>query len=147
MIKVDNLTDTAQVDVVTLLGVPEKVTIRRLSVRELKQALRHIEAGETEQVVAMSTGRTVEWLDTLIDDSIADLTKSANELVFQRASILARGDVIVAKLLLPLATEFAALAEKAKSHGLPLSPVPAPSASAEATGSASSTSAPSESAA
>lgn len=143
MIKVDPLTDTAELDVVTLSGQTERVKLRRLSLKEMLEAVKLIAEDKIEELVAMSSGRPVEWLDTLTDESTAEVFKACTDVVFRRAMKIAEGHLVMARLLTPLVIEYVGLAEKSKTLGSSSSPAPAPSASAEATGIESLTSLPS----
>lgn len=132
-----NLINATPVTVNYRDGRTEALDLRELSIRELYRWIEHHAARDTPALVALCARQKPEWVDTLTDESFAELARRSFDLNFPRATALALKDPTVAALITAQLHQLASLAD-----GLPLSaksPAPAASASAAVTGSASST--------
>lgn len=136
---------TTTVAVTFAEGTAATVEVRRLTIRQLYVFARHLGAMEGPELVALCTGKPVEWCDTLSPEGFAALHKGALELNFTNAAKLAEGDPRVAAAVVPFVQDarlVAILGGAAEAASLgrsgPLSsPAPAPSESAAETGSVS----------
>lgn len=131
----------------------ESVALKlRLSIRERYQFARHVRGEQTPELVALCTGKSVEWVDELTPESFAELASRAIKQNFPIAQAMAEKDPVMAAIIGPVvANGIMAIAlmlpamtppKTTENPGAPSSdssPAPAPSGSAEATGSASST--------
>ena len=132
-------------EVVYLDGKTEALAIGRLSIRNLYTWTHHLAADRLPELVALTVGKPLEWLDTLTDESFAALSAKCIELNFQRAMAVGKVDPTIAVKLAPLLQGLAGILRASPSPG-PISsepsPAPVPSASPVATGSESSTTPP-----
>jgi hypothetical protein len=129
-------------------GKSENVQLSRLTVRQLYTWAKLVREHDMPNLVALCTGKPIEWIDTLSDESFGELAKACFDANFPRAMTLMKSDPVIAVDLGPLLGETVALAEKMGMLGGLSSgslPAPAPSESAPATGSESSISPPSAS--
>jgi hypothetical protein len=123
-------------------GKTENVQILRLTIRQLYTWSKLVRERDMPQLVALCTGKSAEWVDTLGDESFGELAKACFEANFPRAVTVMKSDPVIATLLAPILAETIAMAQTLGVSGAisnAWSPAPAPSASAAATGSESST--------
>ena len=113
-------------------GLYESIAIARLSIRQLYLFAQKLAATDGPGLVALATGKSPEWIDTLKPTAYAELHKKIIELNFPAAGEIAKGDPRLAALLMPFIQEVQMLAVIAGSAGMNLpglSPVPVPSES------------------
>ena len=138
-----HIVNATPVDVVYVDGKTERLTLGRLSIRQLYQFTHLLSGDKVPDLVALCAAQPVEWIDTLSDESFAALARLAIELNFPRAMTLAKDDPVIAARVAPLLARMQLALVQADSFG-PISngssPAPAASASAAETGSGSSTS-------
>lgn len=123
---------------ITLIdGTPSTVDLQRLSIRELYKYTKHAGAEDTPQIIALCARKPIEWVDTLSDESAAELSQKCFELNFPRAGKLAATDPIAATQLAPLLIKlFSANKTSTETFGAELkktSPASSPSEPAEET--------------
>jgi len=126
-------------------GIHESIALARLTIRQLYLFAQKLAATDGPGLVALATGKSAEWIDTLTPESYGELHKKIIELNFPAAGLIAKGDPRLAALLMPFIQEMQILAAIVGSHGMKLpdlSPAPAPSESKVDAVSESSTSAP-----
>lgn len=127
-------------------GTHEQIALARLSIRNLYLFAQKIAATDGVGLVTLATGKSAEWVDSLVPASYGELHKKIIELNFPAAGEIAKGDPRLAALLMPFIQEMQLLAVIAGSVGNSspaLSPAPASSESKADAASESSTSAPS----
>lgn len=127
-------------------GTHEQIALARLSIRNLYLFAQKIAATDGVGLVTLATGKSAEWVDSLVPASYGELHKKIIELNFPAAGEIAKGDPRLAALLMPFIQEMQLLAVIAGSVGSSspaLSPAPASSESKADAASESSTSAPS----
>ena len=127
-------------------GTHEQIALARLSIRNLYLFAQKIAATDGVGLVTLATGKSAEWVDSLVPASYGELHKKIIELNFPAAGEIAKGDPRLAALLMPFIQEMQLLAVIAGSVGNSspaLSPAPASSESKAEAASESSTSAPS----
>lgn len=139
----ENLVNASPVDVTYVDGKTERLTLARLSIRQLYQFTHLLAGDKVPDLVALCAAKPVEWIDTLSDESFAALSRKSIEINFPRAMTLAKDDPVIAARVAPLLARMQLALVQADSLGPTLSglsPAPAASGSAPATGSESSTS-------
>ena len=94
----------------------ERLPLNRLSLRKLYQWGRHFAAGEMPELVALCADKPVEWVDTLADESFADLANACLTASFGRVTDLAKGDPVMAALITPRLVEMGQATAIAESH-------------------------------
>jgi len=122
-------------EVTYLDGRKESVQLRRLSLRQLYRFIEVIGGKDSAEMVALCTGRPVEWIDSLEDDSGAALAKLCSEENFPRAARLAQVDPLAGLKMGPFfvaAAEGMAAAQALGTTGNSSSPAQQPSESAVA---------------
>ncbi|MDX2187800.1 MAG: hypothetical protein SFV32_12765 [Opitutaceae bacterium] len=148
-----NLVNGVQIEWTNPDGTMAVVVVKQLSIRQLYQFVTYAKEAKTPEIVALATGKPIEWVDGLDLDVFAELAKVAMQLNFPRAmKVVQGGDPIMATELSPLLEKFvertkslSKLQGEASDALSALSPSPAPSGSAAETGSESSTTHPSDS--
>lgn len=138
-----NIIETSPFDVAYLQGSPETLQIGRLSIRKLYTWTRLLSEDRLPDLVALTVGKPIEWVDTLTDESFAALSTKCIALNFRRAMEMGKTDPTIAVKLGPLLAQFVAALRASPFAGKILSaplPAPASSGSPAATGSESSTS-------
>lgn len=126
-------------------GSAETIQLGRLSIRNLYTWTHHLAADRLPELVALTVGRPVEWVDNLTDASFAELSAHCVKLNFPRAMEIGKTDPTIAVKLAPVLAQFAAALRASPSPGPSSSapsPAPASSASPAGTGSESSISPP-----
>lgn len=114
----------------------ENVELRRLTLRQLYGYIEKLGGKASPELVATCAGKPIEWIDTLSDESFAELAEVTFAANFQRAVTLAGRDPVAAGMLAP----FLLLAKAARGMaGGEKSPSSASSESAAETPNASST--------
>jgi len=91
----------------------EEVELRRLTLRQVYTYIEKLGGKASPELVAMCVGKPVEWVDTLSDESFAELAKVSFSENFQRAVTLAKEDPVAAGLIAP----FLLLANAARGMG------------------------------
>ena len=138
-----NLLNATPHEVTYLDGKTETINLGRLSIRNLYTWTHHLAGDRIPEMVARSTGKPLEWLDNLTDESFAALSAKCIQLNFPRAMVLGETDPTIAIKLAPLLHQLVGVIKASPSPG-PISSAssaePAPSASPAEIGSASSTS-------
>lgn len=139
-----NLLNSTPFDVVYLDGKTETLQLGRLSIRNLYTWINLLVGDRLPELVALTVGRPVEWVDTLTDQSFGELSAKCVALNFQRAMDLGKTDPTIAVKLVPLLSQFAAVLRSPSAGAMSSVPSaePAPSASPAATGSESLTTPP-----
>ena len=142
-----SLVNSEPVAVTHLDGTTTTAHLARLSLRQLYTFAEHVRGSRTPELVALCTGQTVEWVDSLTDESFGDLTQRCVAANFQRAMTIGDRDPVMAGIIGPstargviaVSEMIKAIQPSAGTSGSNSSAAPAPSASAAVTGSASST--------
>lgn len=146
-----SLINAEPVEVESLDGTKVSVSLARLSIRQLYVFAEHVRGNKTPELVALCTGKPIEWVDSLTPESFAELAGRCVTANFPTAMTIAEKDPVMAIMIGPLvATGVLSVAAMlpaikpptpptAGESGSSSSPAPAPSASAAASGSASST--------
>ncbi len=130
------------ISVLKLDGSTEPLSIVRLSLRNLYTWTHHLANDRLPELVALTAGKPIEWVDTIVDESFAALSAKCIELNFPRAMTLGKTDPIIAAKLSPLLNQFAEVLKQSPLAGMTLKdllPALPPSESAEAIPPASST--------
>lgn len=133
----DNITPVA---VTFRSGSSTTIELKELSLRQLYKFIAHAAADETPQLVALCAGKSLEWVDTLTDESYGALAAAAFNLSFLRAVGLMKSDPTVSAKLTPLLLTLGRNAELIAISGLygkSSSPAPVTTESAVETPSAS----------
>lgn len=138
------LVNATPCEVAYLDGTRETISLARLTIRQVYTWAKLLHDKDTPALVSLCSGKPVEWLDTLADESFGVLGNKCIELVFPRALALSKTDPVMANLLGPVLAESVALLRTADetTRGLTSSaplPAPVPSASAAVIGNAAST--------
>ena len=150
------LINAEPVEIEYLDGKKESVSLARLSIRQIYTFAEHVRGNKTPDLVALCTGKPVEWIDSLTPESFAELAGRAVTANFRTAMTIAEKDPVMAIMIGPIvASGVLSVAEMlpalSQSNGPALSqsnggevtksssPAPVPSAFAEASGNASST--------
>jgi hypothetical protein len=127
-------------------GTSGAVVLRRLSIRQLHEFATCIETSDTPEIVALCANQPIEWVDTLADESFAELSAACMKANFTRVMVLAKSDPTIAAKMLRLLSQVSELSKIASENSRKTSansneqlPAPALSESATVTGSESST--------
>jgi hypothetical protein len=146
------LVNAEPVEVEHLDATKESVSLTRLSIRQIYIFAEHVRGNKTPDLVALCTGKPVEWVDSLTPESFAELAGKAVTANFRTAMTIAEKDPVMAIMIGPIvASGVLSVAEMIPAINSQLttppagevtkssSQEPAPLASAPASGSASST--------
>jgi len=79
----------------------ELVELKRLSLRQLYQFVEVLSAKETIDAIVLATGKTVEWVETMSDESYGLLAEAVHSANFPRAMALIKKDPAMAIGLAP----------------------------------------------
>lgn len=123
-------------EVTHLDGSKETVELKRLSLRQLYRFIEVLGGRDSSEMVALCTGKSAEWFDTLTDESGAQLAKECADRNFQRAATLAQTDPLAGMRMAPffgVAANAIGTAEALGVIGKLSSVAPQLSASVEAT--------------
>jgi hypothetical protein len=122
------------------------IVLKKLSIRQIYQFVECMTKDKTPELVALCIDQDVEFIDTLSDESFAELAKAAIAANFPRAMKLAQSDQVIAAKIFPVLQQLATIGQSLQRFQKDVgeimknsSPVPALAASATATGSGSST--------
>lgn len=120
-------------------GTKDSVSLADLSIEEVFTFIEHLLGNKSVALVALSTRKPDDWVNSLSDQSFAELSKEAHALNFSRAVVISKGDAAMARMITPILASLVGTMNLANGaiSGLDSpapSPVPAPSESAGATG-------------
>lgn len=129
------ISPATKVEVTLLDDSKETVEVKRLTIRQLYLFVDVLSAKSSADAIVLCTGKPIEWVDTLTDQSFGKLAKVVHDENFPRAMALTEEDNAMAIAIAPYVSKMLKADGMVGSAKSPSSRLPA---SAEVTPNASS---------